>query len=358
MSHDLILLYKGFDHETQLKSAKRILSELPHSAIEVPDSGFDIGAYLRAAPMLDQEYVCFMNTFSEIEVEGWLEKLYAQASQPTVGLVGAMGSFESLRESSCLIHKVLWLCNQAAIPYDEQVATYYSHITTDNCVVWSANGKSWLRAPWEMIRYTPRQIYHRLKGLASPIDVLRRMAGVDSAEDQFERNWQQRISPSGDLADYAQFQPFPNPHIRSNGFMVKRSRMLTFAPEEIRTKLDACAFESGPQSLTSRVRSDGLEALVVGSDGKGYAVQDWWQSETFRLGNQENLLLSDNQSRQFGAMAPGAKVTHRRITWGDYLGQAPADFPHLGFSYPINEAITGRRQPDLAATRDQRSQHS
>ena len=357
--HDLVVIYKGFDQIGRLETAKGVLSVLPHAGIEVSDAGFDIGAYLQAASALDHDYACFMNTFTEIEADGWLEKLYTHASSPGIGIVGAMGSYESLRDSSCLIHKVLWLCNEAAVPYNERIAHYYSYIVSDNCVVWNANGKPWMHAPWQIFDFSPRQIYHRLKAIASPIDLLRRQAGLESPEMQFRRKWRHRVGPRGDLAEYAQFAGFPNPHIRSNGFMVARSRILEFAPERIRTKLDACAFESGPNSLTSRIRRDGLEALVVDDKGVGYPVHEWWRSQTFRLGNEENLLLSDNQSRSFQRMDSGAKATHMRITWGDYLGAPRSEFPDFGFYYPIDEEITGRPQPRVepVASGHERGEH-
>jgi hypothetical protein len=93
-----------------------------------------------------------------------------------------------------------------------------------------------------------------------------------------------------------------------------------------------------------------MAAVVVGNDGVGYDVQDWWRSRTFRCLDESNLLLSDNQSRMFSRMTPGAKATHLRITWGDYLGSAPAGFPDLGFRFPVNLAITDTRQLSREAT--------
>lgn len=348
IEHDLVVIYKGFTQATSLNAARSVFSSIRHIGIEVSDDGFDIGAYLAVAPRIDHDYVCFMNTFTEIEADEWLLKLHRHASSPRTGIVGAMGSYESLSDSSRMIHKVLWLCNEAAIPYDGRMAYYYDFVIDHNCKTWKAGSAGRSISPWKMLAFSPRQIYRRLRAMiTSPVELLRRKAGLDTLDEQFQRRWKRRVGPGGDLDATDRFPSFPNPHIRSNGFMVARKRVLQFPSGSIKTKMDACAFESGVDSLTKRVRREGLAALVVGKDGVGYDVQDWWSSRTFRGGDESNLLLSDNQSRMFKPMTPGTKATHVRITWGDYVGSAPADFPDLGFDFPINLAVTGLPQPKL-----------
>jgi hypothetical protein len=38
-------------------------------------------------------------------------------------------------------------------------------------------------------------------------------------------------------------------------------------------------------------------------------------------------------------MSPGEKLTHRRLTWGDYLGAPPADFPDVGMRFAIDGTL-------------------
>ena len=171
-------------------------------------------------------------------------------------------------------------------------------------------------------------------------------------DERYHRRWLELLRPKQPFKDYAQFPAFPNPHIRSNGFMVRRERILAFDPVEIRTKLDACAFESGPDSLTARLRRDGLAAVVVGRDGSGRSVTDWPNSGTFRLGEQTNLLISDNQSRTFMHMSPGERIVHVRMTWGDHLAPAPTDFPDFGFKFLRNDETTTDSDPGEVHDRD------
>jgi len=245
-----------------------------------------------------------------------------------------------------MIHKVLWLCNEAAVPYDAKLAHYYDFVINDHCRVWKAGSDGSNARSWLALLLSPRQIYRRCRALLRfGVDLMRGKADLGSMETRFQRRWARRTGPEGDMAETARFPVFPNPHIRSNGFMVARKRILEFPAGSIKTKMDACAFESGADSLTSRVRRQGLAALVVGKDGIGYDVKDWWSSRTFRCVDESNLLVSDNQSRMFGPMTPGTKATHLRITWGDYVENAPADFPDLGFHFPVNPEITGLPQP-------------
>lgn len=355
VEHDLVVIYKGYSRSGSFEDARAVFASIPHRAIEVSDEGFDIGAYLAVAPQLEHDYICFMNTFTEIEADGWLLNLYRHASSPGTGVVGAMGSYESLSTSSRLIHKVLWLCNEAAVPFDEKIAYYYDFVIEDHCKFWKAGGQAGSFSLRKMmLALAPRQIYRRCRSIAAAqMKLILDKGARGTLEERFQRRWESRIGPGGDMATTACFPVFPNPHIRSNGFMVPRQRMLEFPPGSIRTKMDACAFESGADSLTNRVRREGLAALIVGRDGIGYDMKEWCSSKTFRCVYESNILLSDNQSRMFRRMTPGARATHLRITWGDYLGNAPDDFPGLGFHFPVNCEITGapRRGRNEAALR-------
>jgi len=141
------------------------------------------------------------------------------------------------------------------------------------------------------------------------------------------------IWPGAPELDVEAFPPFPNPHIRSNGFMIERERFIALSERPLRSKADASLFESGHNSITTQLRRAGLGAIVVGGDGVGYSVNDWPRSRTFRLGEQENLLITDNHTRAFAAMSEPAKAAHALMTWGEYLSGLPDDIPRLGFRF-------------------------
>lgn len=362
IEHDFVVIYKGYNRIDELSAAKSVFAGIPHIGIEISDKGFDINAYFEAARRLNHEYICCLNTFTEIAVSGWLSLLYQHAVSPLVGIVGAMGTYESLYDSYALIHKVMWFYNRLKVNYNEKLAHYYDFMIGKYFPVSKENKQSFMDRLYLRIRSIYSLIYkvgvylvHRhWRELVKQIRVtlaqwrwvweVKKLVNSayqeKSIDEAFRQWWNYQVSPKGSMSDLSRFSPFPNPHIRSNGFMISRERFLGLKGIEIQTKLDACAFESGVESMTNQIRREGLNAVVVGRSGHGYEVTDWAKSGTFRLGNQENLILNDNQSRNFDAMSPGAKATHVRMTWGDYLEPALLDFPDLGFKFAIGPGVT------------------
>lgn len=113
---------------------------------------------------------------------------------------------------------------------------------------------------------------------------------------------------------------FPNIHIRSNAFLVRKEHFLAAAQGvKISGKADGYLFESGPASLTRFVRGLGLGVRVVGRNGRGYPPPWWPHSDTFRSRGQGNLLVGDNQTRRFRLMPWPEKAQNVRNTWGPYL---------------------------------------
>jgi hypothetical protein len=315
-AHDLIVIYKGFENdESALNKAQGIFAELKPMTISVNDDGIDITAYLHAAKQLDYEELCFLNTFSEPQAGLWLRTLLSQLRRPGVGIVGATGSYESLRSSMQLLSKVFWLCAVKRIPNDRILERYYRWFLEFQCPAW--------------LSHSPiRTIVSRFKNWRSgPVN-------YQQYDDEFVHYWQHVTEPDG-LVGWAQdFREFPNPHIRSNCFAISRKQLLGFEFPKIHTKMDGCRFESGHDSLTAQIRRSGLSALVVGQDGTGYNVHEWPASRTFRLGDQSNVLVSDNQVRKFAQHSPEERATHILMTWGDYADpRQTAGVPSLGTKF-------------------------
>lgn len=120
----------------------------------------------------------------------------------------------------------------------------------------------------------------------------------------------------------ANFDPFPNYHVRSNGFMLARRLMLGLRAGPLRTKTDCFKFESGKRNFTRQIIEMGLKPLVVGADGRAYEKEEWFESATFRSGGQRNLLISDNHTRLYETAAPEHQSVIREITWGEAAGRS------------------------------------
>jgi hypothetical protein len=105
--------------------------------------------------------------------------------------------------------------------------------------------------------------------------------------------------------------------------MLRRETMLKLARPPMKSKLDALRFESGRHSFTRQIVAMNREVLVVGRDGKGYVPEDWPASNTFRSGDQENLLVGDKRTAEFVRADPERRRRLSEVTWGPPPRWAP-----------------------------------
>ncbi|MFH0976237.1 MAG: hypothetical protein V1874_10695 [Spirochaetota bacterium] len=113
------------------------------------------------------------------------------------------------------------------------------------------------------------------------------------------------------------YNPFPNYHIRTNGFLISREILNKIHCGLILTKKNAYKFESGKDCLTKQVMKMGYEVVVVGKNGKGYKKEEWFLSETFRQASLNNLLIADNQTDLFLNADKNFALKLARYAWGN-----------------------------------------
>ena len=111
--------------------------------------------------------------------------------------------------------------------------------------------------------------------------------------------------------------PFPNAHIRTTGFLVNTDLYAKCVQHDLTTKAGCHAFEAGQNSLTRQIADKGFPTLVVNSDGKLFDPESWDQSQTFRLGDQQKLLIGDNRSRKFHNGTNARRKHHATSSWGE-----------------------------------------
>ncbi len=109
---------------------------------------------------------------------------------------------------------------------------------------------------------------------------------------------------------------FPNPHIRTTAFMLERALLLEMGLQHAVDKRATYLLESGPHSVTRQVQARGLRAVVAGRDGRAYDVEEWPRSATYRAGGQENLLVADNRTGDWGGASPRLRRRLSRDAWG------------------------------------------
>ncbi|WP_284316856.1 hypothetical protein [Labrys miyagiensis] len=136
------------------------------------------------------------------------------------------------------------------------------------------------------------------------------------------------ISATGSYEIYGSLEPFSSEqlpwnraHIRTNAFMIRRDLFLSMQ-RELPTKFDAHAFESGADSLSRQILQNSGRLAIVGRNGRVYEPIEWASSNTFRHGNQENLLVSDNRTREYELAKFRTRQRLSEQTWGTDLGKA------------------------------------
>jgi hypothetical protein len=95
------------------------------------------------------------------------------------------------------------------------------------------------------------------------------------------------------------FPDFPNPHVRTNAFMISRELMRSLKHEPLKNKMAAFKFESGVNGLTVQVMKKGLRPILIDKNGNAYSINEWKHASIFWSSEQENLLISDNQTRKY-----------------------------------------------------------
>ena len=321
VDHELIVIFKGDEQSPELQQAKAVFSRIRHTGIGVPDEGFDLGAYRAVAQRVEHRYLCFLNTHSEILVSQWLLHVFRAAADSGVGIAGSMGSFESIRSTVVLLRRAIWAAVGSGRQVDPAIGHYFDFVMR-------LHRPAWYGADGELLQPASAR---------GGLNRLRRLAARVIFYPMFRRKGTALIWPGAAPFDYMQFPAFPNPHVRTNGFFMSRERFLKLQTPRLPSKIDTSLIESGPDSITRRLLNDGLRAVVVDRAGATYDIDRWPQSRTFRLSDQNGLLFGDNHTRAFTSMSAGAKATHERITWGDFLKPAPADFPSLGVDFSQKE---------------------
>jgi hypothetical protein len=295
VAHDSVVIRKGFpDGKT---AQDKILEPAFANAISISDDGFDINAYAEAAARLPHKYVVFLNTFSEIASDDWLQKLRSALSDSAVGIAGATGSYESLHGSMKRVNKGWWLFQNRILPSPTGVRRIFRTIRK--------------LLPKRFVREAQTRIISYFVASTAKPNYDRTL------DDKFETFWQRELKAGGAYEFLNRIPGFPNIHIRTNAFMIERRIFLDTQPGTIKTKIDSYMFESGPDSLTQQILRLGLKVLVVGADGRSYDIDQWTASGTFRLGTQHNLLVKDNQTRAFEHMHRSSKLAYVGMTWGD-----------------------------------------
>ena len=238
--HVLGVIFNGIARD-QLDPFHAVFREVPHVALICDEPMQDLAAYRWATRRLTARFYCFINSYATLRADGWLRKLTRAASRDDAGLVGATGSFESLRART--------------------------------------------RFDWP------------------PLPLIKRAAlRAAVARD--------------DLRVARTFPRFPNPHVRTNGFVLRCDVLERLTWLEPRSRSASIELESGRRGLSGQARRLGLELLVVGADGRVFPPPAWPISCTYMSAAQENLLIADNRTRAYESADGAGRAALRQRAWG------------------------------------------
>lgn len=97
--YDLIFVLKGYPQGEVNAALTALRGAVGATVIEVriPDSGYDINAYLNMAARFEYDHMLFLNSYSRILAPNWLVSfLGAFQAVPLCGVVAATGSYETI----------------------------------------------------------------------------------------------------------------------------------------------------------------------------------------------------------------------------------------------------------------------
>jgi hypothetical protein len=281
VDHDLHVIFKGFADRRSLASARALFASLPINPIELEDTGYDIGSYLAAAKVVSNRRLIFFNTFTELLADDWLIKFDKALSLPGVGVVGATGSWQSL-------------------------SSYYEVILH--------RGWHQIRRPLDYLRKHPpgRQQTTDVRDIAGNEEdsAMQKIGEIDEHSDivRIGRALYLLLRLDRYILYVYKYGRYPNPHVRTNAFMIETDRFVSLHAATFKTKFDVYEFESGRRSMTKQIMAQGLKPVVVDRNGNIYNISEWKSSSTFWVDEQSNLLVADNQTRDY---AKGSRELRR-----------------------------------------------
>ncbi len=290
VDYELVLAMKGFSSPARAEPYMEDAQDLGAELLFFPDTGFDLGVYFAAAARLRRERYCFLNSYSEPLCEGWLVNLDAALLRADVGIAGASGSWNSTRS---------WILNSLGLP-----SAYRRWLPSRRTM-----RVQFAQMDAERAAAGPNISSGSVAGEDRSL-----MAGLAHAATHMPRAALRALSQL--VWQTRDFESFPAHHLRTNAFMIAHSTLAQLRLHEVHRKTDAYVLESGRASLTRQVQQMGLRAVVVDREGRLYDQDQWPHSRTFWQGEQEGLLVADNQTRSYQRGGADRRRLLSVLAWG------------------------------------------
>ena len=122
-------------------------------------------------------------------------------------------------------------------------------------------------------------------------------------------------------ADLGGYNAFPNPHVRTNGFLLPPELHHLVLSWSIPEDKHACyRLESGLSGLSAQVLASGGTLWCAGADGRLHAVEQWPAAGIFCSQRQQHLIIADNQTRDYSVATPDRQRLLHWYTWRSFPG--------------------------------------
>ena len=286
----LVVVFNGFSDLSELNHYRHVLRGNDVEEVVLPKPQFDLAAYRSVAQQLNDEQICFMNSHSAVVANGWLRLLASALALPSVELVGGSGSWGSHRS---------FMLNRLGFPsaYRHQLGS----------------------------RQTVSSAFSSASSPGSEPTLFGRLASVP-----------------GELVG---FDGFPAPHVRTNAFLVDRDFFLGLEFGKLDTKRATHRLESGVNSFSTQILRAGSAVAVVGRHGPVLDWRRWPEANVFWQGDQQDLLISDNQTRAYDRANLTQRASMSAFAWGEMASPSEPARAAAGTS-----PVVGRRETSLAGT--------
>ena len=276
--HRLVVIYNGFGAHQDTGPWDAALRGIAHEVLRLERPVLDLVAYREVAERIPAGRYCFLNSYSVVLADGWLGLMVDAMCGQAVGLVGASGS---------------WASMSSLTRYQLGLGGPYAHVFGDRHDVHEQLGSlSGEGDPGSPIRLRERRAPGALRALRAVAD--------------------QSLG----------FFSFPAPHVRTNGFLIWGEVLRSVRTRALSGKIDAHRWESGRRGLTTQVQSFGLQTLLVARGGTTFAPEHWHLSRTFWQGEQEGLLIADNQTESYARGDQRMRRFLARYAWGEHADPA------------------------------------
>jgi hypothetical protein len=267
-NHDLVILFNGYGNEENIEEFHTFLlkNDIEYKYLLL-EKGQDLLSYRWAAERLATPYILFLNTYCQVLHPNWALNFLKAIQQNDNGCVGATGSWES--KASYGFMRLKWIF-------------FPKRIIKNN-----------------LPHYVKKEIkLNEFSIFLSPR--LSLFAGfIKSVPNIFS------------------YPFFPNPHIRTNAFIIQRDIWLSLKFNSLKNKNKAYQLESGYDSFTRQILKLHKKVMVMDKFGRTYTPENWIYSKTLWTSDQENLLVSDNYTELFQNVSE--QVERNKMTkfiWG------------------------------------------